>query len=180
MKMFQFKISLAYIKPAIWRRFVIPSDATFGDLSNTIQIVMGWTNSHLHEFYVGQERIGMKDEDSPDDVKNENRIRLATKLKTAKSRFRYVYDFGDDWEHFIVLEKILNDDEGSPRCLAGKRNCPPEDCGGPYQYMEILTLRNNPKDSRPEMQELLEWFDPKVDPECFNLDEVNSMLGWKQ
>jgi len=125
MKLFQFKISLAYIKPAIWRRLVIPSEATFGDLSNVIQIAMGWTNSHLHEFYLGQERIGMKDEDSPDDVKNENRIRLATKLKTAKSRFRYVYDFGDDWEHSIVLEKILNDDEGSPRCLAGERNCPP-------------------------------------------------------
>jgi hypothetical protein len=178
MKMFQFKVSLAHIKPAIWRRFVIPGDATFGELSDVIQIVMGWTNSHLHEFYFGEERIGMKDEDSPAGVKDEDRIRLASKLKTAKSRFRYIYDFGDDWEHSIVLEKILTTDEESPRCLAGKGNCPPEDCGGPHLYMEILAVWNKPEDSRrKEMQELLEWFDPDFDPEFFNLDEVNSMLA---
>jgi hypothetical protein len=102
---------------------------------------MGWTNSHLHEFFLGAERIGMKDEDSSAEVKNENRIRLSSKLKTPKLRFRYLYDFGDDWEHSIVLEKILSSDDESTRCLAGKRNCPPEDCGGPRQYVEVLAVR---------------------------------------
>jgi hypothetical protein len=139
---------------------------------------MGWTNSHLHEFFLGAERIGMKDEDSSAEVKNENRIRLSSKLKTPKLRFRYLYDFGDDWEHSIVLEKILSSDDESTRCLAGKRNCPPEDCGGPDQYMDVLTVRKNPRHPRrKEMSELLAWFNPEFNPERFNLKEVNSLLA---
>ena len=87
MKIFQFKVSLDHVEPPVWRRFVISSDATFGELSDVIQIVMGWTNSHLHEFLLGAEHIGMKDEDSPAEVKNENRIRLSSKFKTEKMHF---------------------------------------------------------------------------------------------
>jgi pRiA4b ORF-3-like protein len=177
MQIFQFKVSLDHIEPPVWRRFVISSDATFGKLSDVIQIVMGWNNSHLHEFFLGVEQIGMKDEDSPAEVKNENRIRLSSKLKTEEFHFRYLYDFGDDWEHSIVLERILASNDESPRCLAGKRNCPPEDSGGPHQYMEFLAVRKNPKHPRQkEMSELLAWFDPQFDPERFNLKEVNLLL----
>jgi len=114
MQIFQFKVSLDHIEPPVWRRFVISSDATFGKLSDVIQIVMGWNNSHLHEFFLGAEQIGMKDEDSPAEVKNENRIRLSSKLKTEEFHFRYLYDFGDDWEHSIVLERILASNDESP------------------------------------------------------------------
>ncbi len=106
MKMLQFKISLAYIKPPVWRRFLVPSTFTFGDLHEVIQRVMGWTDSHLHEFDLDEERIGMKDEDSPPEVKDENRIRLNSRLKQPGRPFHYTYDFGDDWEHVVVLEEI--------------------------------------------------------------------------
>ena len=176
MKIFQFKVSLDHVEPPVWRRFVISSDATFGELSDVIQIVMGWTNLHLHEFFLGAEHIGMKDEDSPAEVKNENRIRLSSKFKTEKMHFRYLYDFGDDWKHSIVLEKILTSSDESPRCLAGKRNCPPEDCGGPHQYMEVLAVRKDPKHPRrKEMSELLAWFDPEFNPEQFK--QLNARLA---
>jgi len=174
MKIFQFKVSLDHVEPPVWRRFVISSDATFGELSDVIQIVMGWTN--LHEFFLGAEHIGMKDEDSPAEVKNENRIRLSSKFKTEKMHFRYLYDFGDDWKHSIVLEKIPTSSDESPRCLAGKRNCPPEDCGGPHQYMEVLAVRKHPKHPRrKEMSELLAWFDPEFNPEQFK--QLNARLA---
>lgn len=178
MKMLQFKISLAHIKPPVWRRFLVPSTLTFADLHAVIQRVMGWTDSHLHEFDLDKERIGMKDEDSPAEVKDENRIRLYSRLKSEGSRFHYTYDFGDDWEHVVVLEKILSTDEGRPQCLAGKRNCPPEDCGGPFQYMELLAVRADAKHSlRKEYSELLEWLGEDFDPEEFDLEEVNSALA---
>ena len=95
MKMLQLRIWLEHIEPVIWRRFLMPARATFGELNDIIQIVMGWTNSHLHEFYLDKEIIGMKDEDSPSVVQNENRIRLGPRLKTPGTKFRYLYDFGD-------------------------------------------------------------------------------------
>lgn len=178
MKMLQFKISLAHIKPPVWRRFVVPSTFRFADLHTVIQRVMGWTDSHLHEFDLDNELIGMKDEDSPHGTKAETGIRLYARLKSKGSRFRYTYDFGDDWEHVVVLEEILNTDDGRPRCLAGKRNCPPEDCGGPIQYMELLAVRADPKHPlRKEYSEVLEWLGEDFDPEEFDLDGVNSALA---
>ncbi len=89
-----------------------------------------------------------------------------------------LYDFSDDWKHSIVLEKILTSTDESPRCLAGKRNCPWEDCGGPHQYMEVLAVRKDPKHPRrKEMSERLAWFDPEFNPERFNLKELNARLA---
>jgi hypothetical protein len=174
--MLQLRIWLEHIEPLIWRRLLMPADATFGELNEVIQIVMGWTNSHLHEFYFDTEKIGMKDEDSPSDVKNENRIRLGPRLKTPGTRFRYLYDFGDGWEHSIALEAIL-DREGAPRCLTGERACPPEDSGGPNRYMDILAIWDRPRSRIPkEMKELIDWMDPDFDPGYFDLNEVNSLL----
>jgi hypothetical protein len=176
MKMLQLRIWLEQIEPLIWRRFLMPAHATFGELSHVIQIVMGWVNSHLHEFYIDEQKIGMKDQDSPFDVKNENRIRLGPRLKTPGTKFRYLYDFGDDWDHSLALEAIL-DGDGQPQCLTGERACPPEDSGGPNQYMEILVVWNHPKTRiSKQMRELLDWLNPEFDPAHFNRNKVNSLL----
>lgn len=154
----------------------MPAQASFGELSRVIQIVMGWSDCHLHEFYLGEEKIGMKDEDSPADVKNENRVRLGPRLKTAGTRFRYLYDFGDGWEHSLALEAILEKD-GAPQCLTGERACPPEDSGGPNQYMKILAVWQSPRTRIPtEIRDLMDWMNPDFDPGHFNLSEVNSLL----
>jgi hypothetical protein len=177
MRMLQLRIWLEQIEPLIWRRFLIPANSSFGELSRVIQIVMGWSDYHLHEFYLGEEKIGMKDEDSPADVKNENRLRLGPRLKTPGTRFRYLYDFGDGWEHSLALEALLEKD-GPPRCLTGERACPPEDSGGPHQYMEILAVWRRPRTRVPtEIRELIDWMDADFDPAQFNLNEVNSLLS---
>jgi len=103
-------------------------------LDGVLQIVMGWTNSHLHQFIIGGRYYGLPypDVDDTMEVTDERTVRLDQAAPKAKSRFIYEYDFGDSWEHEIAVEKILapEPDVKYPRCLAGKRACPPEDAGG--------------------------------------------------
>ena len=122
----------------------------------------------------------MKDEDSPSVVQNENRIGLGPRLKTPGTKFRYLYDFGDEWEHSITVEPILEGDR-KPQCLTGERACPPEDSGGPNQYMDILAVWDRPRTRiSKHMKELIDWMDPEFDPAYFNLNEINSALRRRQ
>lgn len=180
-KVYQFKITLRGIMPPIWRRIQVPSTYSFWDLHVAIQDAMGWLDYHLHEFGLphlktGETiRIGVPDED----LINEERILLdreekISKYFTMENRLaEYEYDFGDGWKHEIRLEKILPREEGVeyPRCIVGKRACPPEDVGGVGGYADFLEIIGNP--GHEEYHDTLTWLGDTFDPEHFDPDEIS-------
>lgn len=160
---YQMKITLQEVKPPIWRRIQVKGDITLKVLHNIIQRVMGWEDGHLHKFDIRA-------------PSSEPKVRLNQLNLQEKQKFLYVYDFGDNWEHVILVETILPMDEKTryPICLAGKRSCPPEDCGGPWGYMELLDVLNDPND--PEYDERTEWIGKDFDSELFDNEETNIRL----
>jgi hypothetical protein len=175
---YQLKISLRDTKPPIWRRVTVPDDFTLAALHRVIQIAMGWMGGHLHEFDTGHVSYGEADPNWPDDMEDEAGVKLKKLLKKEKQKIRYIYDFGDDWDHVIELEKILTSDTASPtpQCITGRRACPPEDCGGIYGYYELLDISNDPE--HPDYDEMGDWFgEEDFDPAFFDLDEVNKRLS---
>ena len=173
---YQLKVTLKSLRPPIWRRFLIASNTKLDEFHHTLQIVMGWTNSHLHEFEKDFERYGEPDEDFPSDIQDERKFRLDKVLCREKEKLLYSYDFGDGWEHEVLLEKILPFEHGmtSPVCIKGKRACPPEDVGGVWGYAEFLDTVSDPE--HPEHDEMLDWIGEGFDPDHFDLDEVNGLL----
>jgi hypothetical protein len=150
-QIYQFKITLKDIKPAIWRRIQVPSTYTFWDLHVAIQDAMGWLDCHLHEFRIkdlagSTLSIGIPDEDFPGETLPGWKQRIAKYFSLARPTCEYVYDFGDDWRHKVELEEVLPAEPGIeyPRCLKGKRSGPPEDCGGPWGYQELLAVLADP------------------------------------
>lgn len=174
---YQLKVTLKDSKPPIWRRIQVPSDITLYKLHRVLQVVMGWTDSHLHQFIIGGRYYGEPDPDFGDvEVVSERRAKLCQVAGSEKEKLVYEYDFGDDWLHQVVVEKILPPEVGRsyPVCLAGKRSAPPEDCGGIWGYQDFLAAIGDPK--HPEHEEMLEWVGGDFDPEAFDLDEVNQGL----
>ena len=137
---YQMKVTLMDSKPPIWRRIQVPSDISLSKLHHILQAVMGWTDSHLHQFVAGDKIYGVPDPDYGFEVINERRVKLSQMAKGEKAKFRYEYDFGDNWQHQLLVEKVLPAEPGVhyPRCLTGKRACPPEDCGGVWGYSTFL------------------------------------------
>ena len=133
---YQLKVTLKHSKPPIWRRIQVRADVTLYDLHEIIQIAMGWTDSHLHQFMANDVYYGEPNPDFGFDVANERRVRLHELVSEVKDKILYEYDFGDGWEHGIVLEKVPEPEpNGSyPRCISGRRQCPPEDVGGIWGY----------------------------------------------
>ena len=137
-QVYQFKVTLKSVKPLIWRRIQVPETCTFYDLHVAIQDAMAWTDSHLHEFEVVNPRtgtrvfIGEPDEEFEEDreILPNQKEKIARYFTLENWRAHYTYDFGDDWQHTIELEKMAPREENIeyPRCLAGRRACPPEDC----------------------------------------------------
>jgi hypothetical protein len=170
---YQLKVTLRGSKPPIWRRLQVNSDISLYKLHQILQVVMGWFDSHLHQFIVHGEYYGTSDPDFDFEVKNEIRVKLNQVISKVNEKFIYEYDFGDSWEHVILLEKILPLDKevAYPICLAGKRACPPEDCGGIWGYYNLLEAIQDPK--HPEHDEMLEWVEGNFDPEEFDLDVIN-------
>ena len=176
---YQVKIELKDVRPPIWRRFLVDDTSTLEEFHYTIQIIMGLTNSHLHQFISGGETYGIIDPDfdmDDDYIKDEINFRVRDILKHEGDRVVYVYDFGDYWEHVITLEKILpyNKDQPLPNCIKGKRGCPPEDVGGAWGYSEFLKKWID--ETNPECEELKLWAGEYFSPETFNITEVNGML----
>src|SRR5712691_11251750 len=134
---------------------------TLGDLHQAIQAAMGWDDCHLHAFDIDGRQYG--DRHTVDDVADENRLSLNGLLKSGVANFAYTYDFGDDWEHTVAIEKTqpATDGEAYPLCVAGKRACPPEDCGGIWGYEEFLQAIRNPR--HPEHRTLRQWVDRPFD-----------------
>lgn len=176
----QIKISIEEITPKIWRRFQVEDSLTFHQLHKVIQLVMGWSDSHLYGFKAGDKEY--QDEKSEDfgDVGDENILpsgKNRVSLLKEKQKFNYTYDFGDCWEHLLVVEKILprTASVSYPVCLEGERNCPPEDCGSVPGYYNLMAVRKNKK--HPEYESLIkEWLGEDYDPEYFNPQEVNTEL----
>ncbi|MGA2542347.1 MAG: plasmid pRiA4b ORF-3 family protein [Verrucomicrobiota bacterium] len=177
--LYQLKITLKWFKPPIWRRVMVRADMPLDRLHWLIQMVMGWTNSHLHQFAAGRTFYGQPDPESADmgyETLNEKRHTVADLAPAVKKKFIYEYDFGDGWEHEVKLEKILPADAAfkHPVCLGGERACPPEDCGGMGGYCNLLEILADPK--HPEHEDMKEWIGGEWDAESFDLDEVNAAL----
>jgi hypothetical protein len=177
-KICQLKVTLKYIRPPIWRRIEVPGDVTLDELHLILQATMGWTNSHLHQFKVGKIYYGEPsiDEFSDLNLQDESKARLRKVLSKAKQKMLYEYDFGDGWEHEILLEKILPRDPGVryPRCIGGARACPPEDCGGVHGYANFLAAISNSK--HEEHDEYLDWIGGEFDPEKFDVAKFENAL----
>ncbi len=172
----QVKITLKEIHPPIWRRVLVPGDITLAKLHRVIQRTMGWSDSHLHEFRIGDDHYGPPDSDSPYKLKNEKKVKLSEVVSRAEERFQYDYDFGDGWQHEILVELILKPDLdlSSITCIGGERACPPEDCGGVPGYAGFLEAIRDPKHERHE--EMLEWSGGEFDPEEFDMQDINRSL----
>jgi len=181
-KVYQFRITLKGTKPPIWRRIQVTETYTFWDLHVAIQDAMGWGDYRLHEFEMrhpstGENvRIGTPAEESEffgPEIISEHKQKIADWFSMENRVANYTYDFGDNWEHKIQLEKILPRGRNIeyPVCIAGERACPPEDCGGIWGYEKSLEAINNPDHEKHE--EMLEWVGGEFDPEHFDVNEVS-------
>ena len=176
-KIFELKIELREVRPAVLRRVQVPGEITLAGLHQVVQVAMGWTDSHLHEFEVDGARYGLPDPDWDDgEVADEAKATLS-RLVGQGDRVDYVYDFGDGWTHRLTVEKVLAPQPGVsyPRCVSGRRACPPEDVGGPWGYDGFLEAMADP--AHPEHEHYRQWIRGPFDPTAFDLDAVNAALA---
>ena len=174
---YQLKVTLRDIRPPIWRRIQVESSTTLSKFHLIIQAAMGWYNCHLHSFSVDGIEYGNPEPSYGLELRDESKAKLSSLIKQEKAKFFYTYDFGDSWEHSILLEKILPKDPKAsyPTCIKVKRACPPEDCGGAWGYMEFLEAIQNP--DHPEHENFLGWIGGSFDSEFCDLKEVNQRLA---
>jgi hypothetical protein len=175
---YQIKITLVGAKPPIWRRILIADSVSLPRFHDIVQTVMGWTDSHLHQFIADGKCYGTPDPDDDFmDTLDERRYRIGQLLGREKDALRYEYDFGDGWQHKITLEKVLPVDPGTilPICVKGKGACPPEDVGGIWGYYSFLEALADP--THPEHEEYKEWIGGEFDPLACDIDGINAMLA---
>ncbi|MCC7448936.1 MAG: plasmid pRiA4b ORF-3 family protein [Anaerolineae bacterium] len=174
-QVYQLKVTLRGSKPPIWRRVQVADSTSLAKLHQIIQIALGWTNSHMHQFEIGN-RFYSDPMFQLDDVINEQRTTLNKLALEPKAHFHYEYDFGDSWDHDILVEKVLppESDIHYPRCIAGKRAGPPDDCGGIWGYYGLLEAVQDP--NHPQHEDMLEWLGGPLDPDAFDLEAINAQL----
>lgn len=181
----QFLVVLSETDPLVWRRIQVPEEYSFWDLHVAIQDAMGWLDYHLHEFRVFHtrrrqlDRLGIPDQESQDEqswtpdwkVKISDYFNSRSMLDGPPAL--YVYDFGDDWHHIVMFEGVLPVEvsESYPRCVAGARACPPEDCGGVHGFSEFLTAIADPQ--HVEHEQLVQWSGGTYDPAVFEPSRVH-------
>lgn len=176
---YQLKVRLRGVtKPPVWRRIAVPAGVTLDLLHEVIQQAMGWEDGHQHVFSTSDRDYGIPDSELG--YADERKATLAQVLAKPGATMRYTYDFSDDWEHDIVLEKVLPPDPAvGLSCLAGKGACPPEDCGGAWGYASLKEALADP--DHDEHEDLLDWLGldsaADFDPARFRLDEVNARLS---
>ncbi len=182
---YQLRIVLKGTKPPIWRRVLVPPSLPLDRLHRVIQESMGWLDEHLHMFVDGRQTYAVPnpwgdDWTLPGAPKTlaEGKVQVGQLLKRERDWIRYEYDFGDGWEHRITLQKILPYDPSVslPACTGGRRNCPPEDCGGVWGYYDKLEILRDP--DHPEHKEIKEWMGEDFDPDEFDVDEANAGLAF--
>ena len=184
---YQLKVTLQGTKPPVWRRVLVDGASTLDQVHEVVQAAFGWWNYHLHEFEVGDARYGVPDPDyNPEydwgpPTLDERQVRLES-VAGEGSKLDYTYDFGDDWRHRIVVEKVLAADAGAPvtvpACIDGRRACPPEDCGGAWGYEELLAILADP--SHPEHGARREWLGRPFDPAAFDPADFDENLRNQQ
>jgi len=177
----EIEVLLLGTDPRIWRRFAVRADITLAALHDVVQVVMGWTDSHLHQFTATDRKrygprlpamgLGLED-----DTLDERKARLCDVAPARGAKLLYEYDFGDGWEHALKVLKVGPPEPGVryPVCLAGERACPPEDCGGVWGYYDFLQAMADPKHEQHD--EMVEWHGCGFDADAFDLDAVNAML----
>lgn len=174
------KVTLLGTRPPIWRRLLVPASITLAKLHDVLQTTMGWHDCHMHEFRAGERHFGRPD---PEDismgmqVENERTVKLSSVLRRPGAKIVYTYDFGDNWEHAVVLEKQmpLLPDMSDPICIDGNLACPPDDCGGIPGFYELLDALADP--NHEQHQEMRDWVGDDFDPQAFSVDEVNRKLA---
>jgi yecA family protein len=175
---YQLRVSLDYSKPEIWRRLRVPSDTNLIALHQILQIAMGWEGYHLHEFIHNKRQYGPIEDEFSGNVEDEFDYELGDLLKREGDHLTYLYDFGDSWEHQVVLEKITPQRKGDDvaKCTTGARACPPEDVGGIPGYERLLAILQKP--AHEEYEEMLEWLGDDYDPRAFDKAAINSDLEY--
>ena len=176
---YRLKVGLRGAKPPIWRRLEVPADISLARLHDVIQIAFGWEDCHMHVFETPYGSFGVPDAELGH--RSAAQATLEQVAPSTNSKLRYTYDFGDDWEHEIVVEKVLDRDGSAtyPRCTGGRRAAPPEDCGGLWGYAELVETLNDP--GHPEHEERLEWLGldsaADFDPDSFDAEGVTKALS---
>ncbi|MEN9632753.1 MAG: hypothetical protein RL077_1157 [Verrucomicrobiota bacterium] len=180
---YQLKVVMLGSAPPIWRRLQVPGDAKLDWLHAVLQVTIGWTNSHLHQFKVGEicysdTRHHSAEFEDDQKILEERKFDLRQIAPREQDVILYEYDFGDSWDHEITVEKILQNTAASSstsaRCLDGARACPPEDCGGISGYEDLLKILGNRK--HPEHKRMKEWLGRPVDAAAFDVEKTNLWL----
>lgn len=180
-KIFRIEIVLVDVEPMVRRVVEVPGEASLAVLHEVVQEAMGWTNSHLHEFEIDRARYGLPDPDFDTDTLDGARTKLFRVLGAGDDA-GYVYDFGDNWHHLLMVEAVRAPEAGVryPRCVEGQGACPPEDVGGVFGYPEFLDALADPEHA--EHAERVEWWgSDRFDPQHFDLDAANqamAQLAW--
>ena len=176
---YRLKITLRGVRPPIWRRVEVPGGISLLALHEILNEAMGWYDSHLHDFEIDGVEYTTPDEDwdARRPTEDDSRWRLDAVVSQVGAKLRYRYDFGDGWEHDVIVEAIDAPAAGVvyPRVTAGRRSCPPEDCGGPWGYAELLEALADPSHERHG--ELADWLGAGFDPEAFSIAETNQVLA---
>lgn len=179
--LYQLKVSLVGAKPAIWRRILVQPRLTLGQLHDILQIVMDWEDCHLHRFTVqGQTFSDAETCENLSGCRDETKVLLTDVLPRIKDSIRYEYDFGDDWEHLIVLEKILpTSSRRRAEVLVGEGACPLEDIGGLdgwYYFLDVIAHPDSEEYQDEEHQEMREWVEEDFNPRFYDVKAVNEVL----
>jgi hypothetical protein len=173
---YQVKVTLRGVKPPIWRRLRLSAATTLAQLHQVIQVAFGWEDAHLHAFEVSGRRYSRPDFELWDEAADEGKARLQDLASHPGARLRYTYDFGDSWEHDLLVEDVLAPDGVAHAvCLTGRRAGPPEDCGGVWGYAELCEILANP--NHPDHAERVDWLGYPYDPAAFDKDAVNKSLA---
>lgn len=178
---YQLKVVLLGSQPLVWRRLQVPGNANLDWLHAVLQVAIGWTNSHLHQFIVGgrcysDTRHHFAEYEGDPEILEARKFTLRQIAPREQDAFGYEYDFGDSWEHEITVDKILPPDAAAATalCLDGARACPPEDCGGVWGYANLLKIFKNRK--HPEHKRMKEWLGRAFDAEAFDVGKTNLWL----
>lgn len=174
-KILELKITLNNIRPPIYRKIQVPDFYTFHQLHHLIQLAFEWENIHMYTFFDKDSEISAFEDDfserQPGDAK---KIKLKERFKSLKDRLLYVYDFGDNWEHTVELEKVLDADPSKryPACISGQRNAPPEDVGGAFGFEDFVEAMNDMK--HPQHDDFIEWYGRFFDEMAFSKSKINT------
>lgn len=178
-KLYELHVELEDIEPLIWRRILVPGSIKLPKLHDLLQLVMGWSDSHLHSFEVGHKTFSLAHDEMEDlHILDEQKYTLGRVLGESVREFVYEYDFGDSWRHRIKVKPVPqpNTDWFYPLCIAGERAAPPDDVGGVTGYLEFLSAIQDPK--HDEHESMLTWIGGAFDPEGFDLNAINRALRY--